>query len=75
MDATDIIFAAREVGSGPATRVTVAAPQGSCFNGRDGIVARLHGDDTVFVRFTGLDGRTTELPFARCELIERRGRR
>lgn len=51
-------------GSRYASHVRVDTPQGSAYDGRTGIVARVHDDETVFVRFP--NGMT--LPFAVTEL-------
>lgn len=57
------LFDLKTCGSACATQVEVRAPQGSSFDGRRGVVARLVGD-TAFVRFpSGL-----ELPFHEGEL-------
>ncbi len=70
-----IIFAAREVGSRPATRVRIVSTpeQPTCFAGLTGVVSRVHDDGNVFVRLH-LGGREVELPFGRSSLEERGGR-
>lgn len=47
-----VVFEARRVGSRPATRVTIAAPQGSRWNGRVGTIVEIVASGrTVLVRF------------------------
>ena len=57
---------AKSYGSRYASRVVVAAPQGSSYDGRRGVVARVE-DDTVFVRF---HPDRPAIPFGRGELKE-----
>jgi hypothetical protein len=61
-----ILFTAREAGSRIASRVVVAAPQGSCFDGERGTVVRaVPGTTTLIVRLE----RGVELPFDRSEVV------
>lgn len=46
-----MIFESSKVGSRPATRVRIAAPQGSRYDGCVGVVVRIVGG-TLFVRFS-----------------------
>lgn len=60
------VFTSANVGERAASRVRVAAPQGSRFDGLTGVVVRaVHESGTVMVRFER-DGAT--LPFALGEL-------
>ncbi len=63
MRATDV-FESSKVGSRSATRVVVAAPQGSRYDGRHGVIVRVVSE-TAFVR---LDGDQQALPFGLGEL-------
>lgn len=66
------LFASREVGAAAATRVRIASPHGSCFDGKRGIVVAFLPNGGVLVRFMGIPryphGLT--LPFGRDELQE-----
>jgi hypothetical protein len=56
----------RSYGSRYASRVRIAAAQGSAYNGRTGVVVRTHeATGNVIVR---LDGKEIQLPFGRSDL-------
>ncbi len=62
-----VLNLSRLTGSRAATRVRIHNPNGSCFNGRVGIVVNVWpGPNTVFVRLGA-----TVLPFAlsECEVL------
>lgn len=67
-----LLFKSAEVGSRAATRVRVASPQGSAFDGRRGVVVRdVPGSTTIMVRLDnppGVRGPESTLPFGRGEL-------
>lgn len=68
MTTNDYILSLKQVGSrGGATRVRVASPQGSLFDGQTGTIARTapEGTTTVMVR---LDRGGPDLPFGLGEL-------
>lgn len=60
------IIDSRTAGSRYATRVRIAAPQGSCYDGLTGTVVSRPCPDTIMVR---LDRRAALVPFALGEVI------
>lgn len=64
-----ILFAAKEVGSRYATRVRIVSTdeQPTSFAGVTGVIARIHDEGNIFVRFMHR-GRELTLPFGRSSL-------
>lgn len=56
----------RTAGSRAATRVRIAAPQGSTFNGDKGVVVAFLANDALLIRLTSR--RDLTLPFGRSEV-------